>query len=91
MVDPGPGGRFDHTMSMVGSKPFVFGGQIGGKFYNDMWTCVELEAENSGLEAVRLRLTAAETRSGLGHWQEQSRGKHIECQCPDCGRSLQYG
>ena len=35
---PGPGGRGNHTTIMVGSKLFVFGGQIGGKTVNDMWT-----------------------------------------------------
>jgi hypothetical protein len=34
---PGPVGRYGHVMSMVGSKLFVFGGQINGEFLNDMW------------------------------------------------------
>src|SRR5882757_3799451 len=34
---PGPGARRYHTVTMVGSKFFVFGGQIGGGLLNDMW------------------------------------------------------
>ena len=34
---PGPGGRFHHTMMLVGSKLFVFGGVSAGKRSNDIW------------------------------------------------------
>ena len=36
--NPGPGSRCFHTTTVVGSKLFVFGGRIGGKKTNDMWT-----------------------------------------------------
>ncbi|KAF8492353.1 galactose oxidase [Russula emetica] len=35
---PGLNGRYDHTTTVVGSKLFVFSGQIGENFFNDMWT-----------------------------------------------------
>ncbi|KAI0267960.1 hypothetical protein BGY98DRAFT_925341 [Russula aff. rugulosa BPL654] len=35
---PGPGGRWAHTTTVVGSKLFVFGGVSGGETTNDMWT-----------------------------------------------------
>jgi hypothetical protein len=34
---PEPGRRYNHTTTVVGSKLFVFGGQIGEKTMNDMW------------------------------------------------------
>jgi hypothetical protein len=35
---PAPGGRYNSTTIVVGSKLFVFGGRIGRKNFNDMWT-----------------------------------------------------
>ena len=39
MVDgPGPGGRYYHTMTLVDSKLFVFGGRrYAGNFKSDIW------------------------------------------------------
>jgi hypothetical protein len=34
---PGPGGRYLHTMSLVGSKLFVFGGWSANRYVNDIW------------------------------------------------------
>ena len=33
-----PSSRVYHTTAVIGSKLFVFGGQIGGDCYNDIWT-----------------------------------------------------
>ena len=34
----GPGGLYNHTMTLVDSKLFIFGGTIAaGKYSNDMW------------------------------------------------------
>jgi hypothetical protein len=35
---PGPGGRFYHTMTLVGSRLFVFGGMAAKRCLNDIWT-----------------------------------------------------
>jgi hypothetical protein len=37
---PGPGGRFWHTMTLVGSKLFVFGGTPARykEYFNDIWS-----------------------------------------------------
>ena len=34
---PGPGGRHFHTMTLVGSKLFVFGGWSAKRRLNDIW------------------------------------------------------
>src|SRR6266403_1020902 len=34
---PGPCGRYCHTVTLVGSNLFVFGGQDSGWGFNDIW------------------------------------------------------
>lgn len=37
-VEPGPVGRYGHAVCMMGSKFFIFGGQSGDDFLNDLWS-----------------------------------------------------
>ena len=33
---PRPAGRYGHTLNIMGSKLYVFGGQVDGHFFNDL-------------------------------------------------------
>ncbi|KAF8499876.1 hypothetical protein F5888DRAFT_1633488 [Russula emetica] len=43
---PGPGGRYGHTITLVGSKHFVFGGRTAKERFNDIWA-LDLDCLNS--------------------------------------------
>ncbi|KAK8204959.1 cell polarity protein-like protein [Phyllosticta capitalensis] len=43
---PRPSGRYGHTLNILGSKLFVFGGQVEGTFFNDL-ACFDLNALQS--------------------------------------------
>ncbi|KAL8715662.1 MAG: hypothetical protein Q9225_006338 [Loekoesia sp. 1 TL-2023] len=32
-----PAGRYGHTLNILGSKIYIFGGQVEGYFFNDLW------------------------------------------------------
>ena len=34
---PTPVGRYGHTIAITGTKCFLFGGQLGGEFFDDLW------------------------------------------------------
>ena len=51
---PRPAGRYGHTLNILGSKIYVFGGQVEGYFFNDLFAfdLNALQASNSRWELL---------------------------------------
>ena len=48
---PGPSARRGHTLTLVGSKLFVFGGRAGSEYVNDIWA-LDLNSCTFGLASL---------------------------------------
>lgn len=51
---PRPSGRYGHTLNILGSKIYIFGGQVEGFFFNDLvaFDLNSLQSATSGWEVL---------------------------------------
>lgn len=51
---PRPAGRYGHTLNLLGSKIYIFGGQVEGFFFNDLvaFDLNSLQSANSAWEVL---------------------------------------
>jgi hypothetical protein len=56
-------GRAGHSMTIFGSKVFIFGGQAGTEFMNDLWTFDLASRKCIGLLASHRFLTVSSVRT----------------------------
>ncbi|KAK9468358.1 hypothetical protein V1512DRAFT_221659 [Lipomyces arxii] len=53
-----PCGRYGHTLSAIGSRVYIFGGQVDSQYFNDMFA-FNLGSSNSGLKWEQLYSTSS--------------------------------
>ena len=60
---PRPSGRYGHSLNILGSKIFIFGGQVEGYFMNDLsaFDLNQLQMPNNRWEILQAGDTSAKT------------------------------
>ena len=77
---PAPAGRYGHAVAMVGSRFYVFGGQVDGEFLNDLWAFdLNTRAFLLSLAVINIQRFAwfSEEQSTVGAYQ--ARGQRWTC------------
>ena len=60
---PRPAGRYGHTLNILGSKLYVFGGQVEGYFFNDLMAFDLNNLQNASSVWEKLMLNSKEDRA----------------------------
>lgn len=61
-----PPGRYRHTISVVGNKVYIFGGQSEGQLFNDLWS-FDLNSLKTGARWDRIVPNSEEPTARTGH------------------------